>query len=203
MNLHVGDGAHAEEQPKKLARDALSRSASRKFYTAIAEQKRLNKRVSPKRLPPKKKEDIRSIQEELLYGIVQRFRGGLVVKAHRLWYLSTLGLRVKKKKDLHVGDGAHEEEQPKKLARDALSRSAIRKFYTRSAVPKRRNKRVFPQPPLPVKKSWHELACGNEAGSYLRLKDSCITQLEAQGPSRTCNKSKEEREKPACGRWCP
>ena len=31
-----------------------------------------------------------------------------------------------------------------------------------------------------------------EAGSYLRLIDSCITQLKAQGPSRTCNESKEE-----------
>ena len=30
------------------------------------------------------------------------------------------------------------------------------------------------------------------AGSILRLIDSCITQLEAQGPSRTCNESKEE-----------
>jgi len=26
-------------------------------------------------------------------------------------------------------------------------------------------------------------------GSYLRLIDSCITQLKAQGPSRTCNES--------------
>jgi len=34
---------------------------------------------------------------------------------------------------------------------------------------------------------------GSEAGSYLRLIDSCITQLEAQGPARTCNESKEER----------
>jgi len=33
---------------------------------------------------------------------------------------------------------------------------------------------------------------GAEAGSYLRLIDSCITQLKAQGPSRTCNESKEE-----------
>ena len=33
-----------------------------------------------------------------------------------------------------------------------------------------------------------------EAGSYLRLIDSCITQLKAQGPSRTCNGSKEEEE---------
>jgi len=31
-----------------------------------------------------------------------------------------------------------------------------------------------------------------EAGSYLRLMDSCITQLKAQGPSRTCNESQEE-----------
>ena len=31
-----------------------------------------------------------------------------------------------------------------------------------------------------------------EAGSYLRRTDFCITQLEAQGPSRFCNESKEE-----------
>ena len=30
--------------------------------------------------------------------------------------------------------------------------------------------------------------------SYLRLIDSCITQLKAQGPSRTCNESQEEEE---------
>jgi len=34
--------------------------------------------------------------------------------------------------------------------------------------------------------------CGTEAGSYLRRIDSCITQLKARGPSRTCNESKEE-----------
>ena len=28
----------------------------------------------------------------------------------------------------------------------------------------------------------------------MRLIDSCITQLKAQGPSRTCNESKEEEE---------
>jgi len=33
---------------------------------------------------------------------------------------------------------------------------------------------------------------GTEAGSYLRLIDSCITQHKAQGPSRICNESKEE-----------
>jgi hypothetical protein len=37
-----------------------------------------------------------------------------------------------------------------------------------------------------------EMCSGSEAGSYLRLIDSCITQLNAQGPSRTCNESKEE-----------
>jgi len=31
-----------------------------------------------------------------------------------------------------------------------------------------------------------------ETGSYLRLIDVCITQLKAQGPSRTCNESKED-----------
>ena len=34
----------------------------------------------------------------------------------------------------------------------------------------------------------------DEEGSYLRLIDLCITQLEAQGSSRTCNESKEEEE---------
>ena len=36
------------------------------------------------------------------------------------------------------------------------------------------------------------MCSGSEAGSYLRLIDSRITQLKAQGPSRTCNESKEE-----------
>jgi len=35
---------------------------------------------------------------------------------------------------------------------------------------------------------------GAETGSYLRLIDSCITQLKAQGPSRTFDQSKEEEE---------
>jgi len=38
------------------------------------------------------------------------------------------------------------------------------------------------------------MCCGTEAGSYLRLTDSCITQLKAQGPSNTCNESEEEEE---------
>jgi len=36
--------------------------------------------------------------EEIGCRVVQRFRGGLVFKAHRLLYHSTLGLRVIKKK---------------------------------------------------------------------------------------------------------
>jgi len=43
-------------------------------------------------------------------------------------------------------------------------------------------------------KRFTEMCCGTEAGSYLRLIDSWITQLKAQGPSRTCNESKEEEE---------
>ena len=35
---------------------------------------------------------------------------------------------------------------------------------------------------------------GCEAGSHLRIIDSCITQLKAQGPSTTCNESKEEEQ---------
>jgi len=38
------------------------------------------------------------------------------------------------------------------------------------------------------------MCCGTEAGSCLRLIDSCITQLKAQGPARTCNESEEEEE---------
>ena len=33
----------------------------------------------------------------------------------------------------------------------------------------------------------------------MRLIDSCITQLKAQGPSRTCPESKEEEEEQRCG----
>ena len=39
-----------------------------------------------------------------------------------------------------------------------------------------------------------EMCSGFEAGSHLRLIDGCITQLKAQGPSRTCNESQKEEE---------
>jgi len=38
------------------------------------------------------------------------------------------------------------------------------------------------------------MCSGSEPSSYLRLIDSCITQLKAQGPSRICNESKQEEE---------
>ena len=45
-----------------------------------------------------------------------------------------------------------------------------------------------------------KMCSGSEAGSYLRLIDSCITQLKAHGPSRTCNESKEEEEEKLPGK---
>jgi len=55
-----------------------------------------------------------------------------------------------------------------------------------------------PSAPLPSAqcKNSHltEMCCGTEAGSYLRIIDSCITQLKAPGHARTCNESKEEEE---------
>jgi hypothetical protein len=45
---------------------------------------------------------------------------------------------------------------------------------------------------LPCKFSAVRFVCRYSCmGSYLRVIDSCITQLKAQGPSRTCNESKE------------
>jgi len=43
---------------------------------------------------------------------VKRFRGGLVVKAHRLVYLSTLGwgvIKKKKKQEIPAGESRHSE----------------------------------------------------------------------------------------------
>ena len=38
------------------------------------------------------------------------------------------------------------------------------------------------------------MCSGSEVGSYLRLIESSVTQLEAQAPPRTCAESKEEEE---------
>jgi len=43
-----------------------------------------------------------------------------------------------------------------------------------------------------VQGSGLERCLSSEAGPYLRRIDSCITQLEAQGPSRACDESEEE-----------
>jgi len=52
------------------------------------------------------------ISEQLLSRNVERFRGGLVFKAHRLLYYSTLGTRViKKKKNLPPAKSAHTEKK--------------------------------------------------------------------------------------------
>ena len=48
---------------------------------------------------------------------------------------------------------------------------------------------VRPTAPTPY---FTDMCSGSEAGSYLRRIDACITQLQAQGPARTCNESREE-----------
>ena len=58
-----------------------------------------------------------------------------------------------------------------------------------------------PVPPTRFKTNFFtEICCGTEAGSYLRLIYSCITQLKAQGPFRTCNESKEAEEEAVVAR---
>ena len=52
------------------------------------------------------------VYEQLLYRNVQQFRGGLVLKAHRLLHHSTLGLRViqKREEDACLSDASRTEE---------------------------------------------------------------------------------------------
>jgi len=47
-----------------------------------------------------------------------------------------------------------------------------------------------------------EMCSGSEAGSYLRLIDSCITQLKAQGPFTTCTESRAEEEEDLLNMHC-
>ena len=47
----------------------------------------------------------------------------------------------------------------------------------------------------------HTLTCHDGPLRKLRFIDSCITQLGAQGPSRTCNESKDEEEGATVGGW--
>jgi len=59
---------------------------------------------------------------------VKRFRGGLVIKAHRLLYHPTLGLRVVKKK---------KKKEAKKLDKDA-AQEAVSKVLIRFPFTKHR-----------------------------------------------------------------
>ena len=66
--------------------------------------------------------------EQLLRRNVKRFRGGLVFKAHRLLYHSTLGLRVKKKvtcsrvsRKSRVPKAKRERERERQRARERES----------------------------------------------------------------------------------
>jgi len=43
-------------------------------------------------------------------------------------------------------------------------------------------------------KSRQSGCCGYRGGLVFKALDACITQLKAQGPSVTCNESKEEEE---------
>ena len=63
-----------------------------------------------------------------------------------------------------------------------------------STNPHRSGHRPGTNPTLFSQPLYRNVQWCSEAGSYLRLIYSCVTQLKAQGPSRTCNESKEEEE---------
>ena len=46
-----------------------------------------------------------------------------------------------------------------------------------------------------------EMCCGTEAGAYLRLIDSCITQLEAQVPLGPVTRVIKKKKRQTGGRW--
>jgi len=123
----------------------------------------------------------RQQHQALLHRNVQRFRGGLVFKAHRFLYHSTLGLRVMKKKIKRVA--------PADSPNLANARRRAATCHSTAGTPYSRAPATLDAQPLAhvgVKQKW----VGHER--YLRLIQSCITQLQAQGPSRTCNESKED-----------
>ena len=89
---------------------------------------------------------------------MQRFRGGLVFKAHRLCVSLNSGLESNK-----------EDKNKSAICRGMR--------HCQSAA----------QSDAPAGREFEnnyftEMSGGSEAGSYLRLIDSCITQLKAQGP---------------------
>ena len=58
----------------------------------------------------------------------------------------------------------------------------------------RRSKKTSPLLPPAATSSFSSASDPATQYTYSRLTDSCITQLKAQGPSNTCNKSKVEEE---------
>ena len=93
---------------------------------------------------------------------MQRFRGGLIFKAHRL--CASLNSRLESNKEEQEGRGGLDDGRDLSLMVKSLMVNGDGHFAA----------------------FW----CSN-----LRLIDSCITLLKAQGPSRPCNESKEEEEK--------
>ena len=100
---------------------------------------------------------------------MQRFRGGLVFKAHRL--CESLNSRL----------GSNKAEEKTTIEGPAVEEVV--------GVVRVHHRRLVLRVSLST-----EMCSGSEAGSYLRLIDSCITQLKAQGPSRTCNENKQDEE---------
>ena len=81
-----------------------------------------------------------SIQEQLLSRNVERLRGGLVFKAHRFLYHSTLGSRVKKKEKVEVLNETNMDEHlalPKPRNRN----SKTNKIEDRNLKPRTQNPR--------------------------------------------------------------
>ena len=107
---------------------------------------------------------------------MQRFRGRLVFKAHILRV--SLNSRLESNKE-------------------DSKRENFRNTNTNTAIMHAPSQRRYFVPETGLVRrvtSFTEMCSGSEAVSYLRPIDSCFTQLKAQGPSRTCNESKEEEE---------
>ena len=64
-----------------------------------------------------------SIEEQLLYINVQRFRGWLVFKAHRLLYHSSRGFRVIKKKRREGGEDVEHAEEGERSDKECATHS--------------------------------------------------------------------------------
>jgi len=125
----------------------------------------------------------------------QRFRGGLVFKAHRHLYHSTLGLRVIKKKD-DVGG-------PASLGAAPCARRAAAPTVAHTVVAGEHKQWLRERGGRAVCQRWGGRAISIKGRLRVcpRTCISCIIQLKAQGPSRTCNESQEEEEEETCISW--